>query len=92
LNANEGGFLLVLPLAKYRAGGIMSALISPIFLGRMLLVTDTYAASVVGAAQKLYPLPAFPALIAGRGSARLLATVALEAGAVRDRAGQVRAD
>lgn len=47
----------------------MSALISGVYLDRILVATDTYSAGASGRAQKLFPLPQLPAVLAGRGSA-----------------------
>jgi hypothetical protein len=60
----------------------MSALISGVFLDHVLVATDTYSTDIYGRAQKLFTLSAIPAVIAGRGSARLLSLIALEAGAL----------
>jgi hypothetical protein len=61
----------------------MSALISGVYFDSVLVATDTYSGAIPGRrAQKLFSLPHLPAVIVGRGSARLLKLIWLEAAAL----------
>ena len=57
----------------------MSALILSLYLEHVFIATDRYSAGILGRAQILFPLPMMAAVIAGRGSARLLALIAADA-------------
>jgi hypothetical protein len=63
----------------------MSIILATITLERVIVVTDSYAVAANGPARwpKIFPLVSLAALISGRGSARLIAAVAMEAGLSR---------
>lgn len=59
----------------------MGSLIAGFFIDRILVAADSYSSSLgSGRAMKLFPLSHLPTVITGRGSAGLLAQIALDAG------------
>jgi hypothetical protein len=60
----------------------VSIVIAGVFENRVLIASDTYCAAAAGPVSKIWPLPHLPAVIAGRGSARFLAEVAMAAGSI----------